>query len=831
MPRFASVAVNIAQINELFDYEIPEMLDGVLQPGVLVIVKFGRLTVQGVVVKLKDQPSVTETKLIQSVVDAEVVLNDWQLRLAHEMSRENLATLPQCLELMVPAGLSQRTDVLLKLGAVDSTVELTPSQQRLIELLKKRGALRGQQVSAALPRIPWRESLPGLEKRRLIKSTSVLQPPSVRPRVIRTALFSAQAGWEGNPEIVTGRANSAAAERRNAALKFLEEQAIPVPVSWVYAQSGASSSDLSALAAKGLIIFGETEIWRDPLENLKPVLTQPPLLTPDQDAAWRAIHHQLTSETQTKPILLEGVTGSGKTELYLRAAAQMLEDGKGVFILVPEISLTPQTVKRFFARFAGKVGLVHSKLSEGERYDTWRRIRAGMISIVVGPRSALFSPLTNPGLIIIDEAHDDSYHQDEKLPHYHAVRTAYALSRVTGAQLLLGSATPGVELQHQFHENGWQVLRLPKRVLAHADNANRLAENEPAQYLEMPPIDVVDMRRELRAGNRSPFSRELHASLAAVLARQEQAILFLNRRGSASYVFCRECGYVMRCPRCDTQLTWHADSTALICHTCGYQRGLPDKCPACSSRSIRRFGMGTESLEAHVNEAFPNARVLRWDADTTRYRGAHDIILDHFVQHRADILIGTQMVAKSLDLPLVTLVGVVLADLSLNLPDFRAAERTYQLLTQVAGRAGRSGRGGKVIFQTYQPDNYAIQAAAAYDSEGFYKTELEIRQRMGYPPFSLLLKIEFRHTNAQAAQQAAITAGEQIKERIERGRFRNTFMIGPVPCFYQKRAGYYRWQVIIRGPDPALVLASPPSLNWQSPGLAVDTILDPLTLL
>ena len=397
---------------------------------------------------------------------------------------------------------------------------------------------------------------------------------------------------------------------------------------------------------------------------------------------------------------------------------EVLARGKGVIILVPEISLTPQTVKRFFARFPAKVALIHSKLSPGERYDTWRRIRSGELPLVIGARSALFSPVADIGLIVIDEAHDPSYHQEDTRPHYGAVSTAHTLASLNNACLILGTATPDVENLYQFEHNGWNILRLPNRILAHENPSQETdAARKPSLpvYSEMPPIQVVDMRQELIHGNRSPLSHSLHNEIARVLERGEQAILFLNRRGSASYVFCRDCGYVLRCPRCATQLTFHSEGSALICHICNYHRAMPLKCPSCGGTHIRQFGLGTESLEKLVSKDFPTARVLRWDADTARYKGAHDLILDHFTQHRADILIGTQMLAKGLDLPLVTLVGVVLADTSLNLPDFRAAERTYQLLTQVAGRAGRSGRGGRVILQSFQPDHYAIRAAAAYD--------------------------------------------------------------------------------------------------------------------
>lgn len=829
MPSFARVSVNIPQLTGLFDYRIPIEFEGMVQPGSLVNIPFSRQSVQGVVVSLVDEPAVEETKDIAALVDAEPVLTPYQLQMAHRMAQDNLATLSQCIDLMVPPGLSQQSDVLIQREAAEAPADLTPLQKRLLDVLEKRGALRGRQLDASLPKVDWRSAASGLVKRGLISSRSVLPPPAVRPKIVRTVQFSAPPGWRENASTI-GRAGTPAFDRRLAALEFLAEQAIPVNVSWVYAASGATSADLNRLAELDLLRFGETELWRDPLEKLKPVLTQPPIFTTDQEDVWRQVAPQLSGQRRRVPNLLVGVTGSGKTEIYLRAAAEVLAAGRGVIILVPEIALTPQTVKRFFARFPGQVGLVHSKLSPGERYDTWRRIRAGLLPILVGARSALFSPLPDPGLIIIDEAHDPSYRQEDTQPHYHAVKTAFTHADITGSCILLGSATPGVETLYQFEKQRWNIIRLPNRVLSAAEPADGAAPGQPV-YGELPEVQVVDMRVELGAGNRSAISRALHEALDGVLQRGEQAILFLNRRGSASYVFCRDCGYVLRCPRCETQLTYHSDESALICHTCNYRRALPQKCPSCGGTNIRQFGMGTESLESMVLNDFPGARVLRWDADTTQVRGAHDLILDHFISHRADILIGTQMLAKGLDLPLVTLVGVVLADVSLNLPDFRAAERTYQLLTQVAGRAGRSSRGGKVILQTFQPEHYAIQAAAAYDARGFYQAELEKRKSIQYPPFSRLLKIEFRHTDAMAVQKAALAAGAQLTAAIAEQHYRNTSLIGPVPCFYHKRAGVYRWQLIIRAPDPRKLLEAHPITSWQPAGLSVDYNLDPINLL
>ncbi len=828
MPRYARISINIPQLTGLFDYSIPEEFDGLIHAGSLVNVPFGRQIAQGIVVQLIDEPAVAETKSIEAVVESDRVITPYQMELAEWLAQENYSTLSECLDMMLPVGLSQHTDILLQLCSTDIPEGLSVAQQKILKILQKRGDLHGRQLDRALSRMAWREAIPGLVKRGLVKSKPILSPIQVKPRYIRTAQFSAPSDWRENPEKTLGR-ESVAFFRRKAVLELLETQSMPVEVALIYTETGATAADLTVLAKKGLVILGENEGWRDPLEQMTPVLNEPPVLTSDQQKVYEQIERQIADISLRKPSLLVGVTGSGKTEIYLRAAAETLKTGKGVIILVPEISLTPQTVKRFFSRFPGKVGLVHSQLSTGERYDTWRRIRSGQLPVVVGARSALFSPLPEIGLIVIDECHDSSYHQEDFHPHYHTLETAYALSRITGATLLLGSATPDIETMFQFNQRGWNILRLPNRILAHQEPSSN-AELAP-KYSPMPEIEVIDMRKELAAGNRSPLSNSLQREIKNVLERGEQAILFLNRRGSASYVFCRDCGYVLRCPRCDTQLTYHADEISLLCHICNYRRLMPKKCPDCEGTRIRQYGMGTESLERLTCELFPGARVLRWDADTSRLKGAHDLILDHFLHHRADILIGTQMIAKGHDLPFVTLVGAVLADTSLNLPDFRAAERTYQLLTQVAGRAGRSARGGKVIFQTYHPEHYAIRCAATYDAEGFYLKELSYREQTGYPPYSRLMKIEFSHTNPIQTQQAALAAGEQLNYWIESEKIAATSIIGPVPCFYQRRAGYYRWQILVRSPDPRIILKQHPLKTWISTGMTVDITIDPTRVL
>ena len=378
----------------------------------------------------------------------------------------------------------------------------------------------------------------------------------------------------------------------------------------------------------------------------------------------------------------------------------------------------------FCARFPGQVGLLHSKLSDGERYDTWRRARNGMLKIIIGPRSALFAPLPNLGLIVADECNDDLYYQSEP-PFYNAVDAAQAYTRICGGICILGSATPSIVQRYQAEVGESVRLELTQRIASEP-------VTDSAKNLDLPPIHIVDMRAELKSGNREIFSRELTDALSLTLKRGEQAILFLNRRGTATYVFCRDCGYVVKCPRCDTPLTYHVSSgEKLLCHRCGYQRQMPKRCPECNGPNIRAYGLGSEKVEAEVQALFPKARTLRWDWETTRQKDAHEIILSHFAAGRADVLIGTQMLAKGLDLPRVTLVGIVLADVGLFLPDPFTAERVFQVLTQVAGRAGRSSLGGRVVLQTFAPEHYVIQAAAQHDVKGFYQHELRSTQAIG----------------------------------------------------------------------------------------------------
>jgi primosomal protein N' (replication factor Y) len=802
MTTFVQIVVNVPAVSGTFDYSVSESLLGKVGVGHLVIAPFGKQTVQGVVFRFIAQPSVPEVREIIELVDPAPVMTQAQIALAEGMADSTFSSLASIVSLFLPAGLSQEADVLYRtIDDRPATTEDGPSsvvQRRLLDLLTERGPLRGRQIDTHFRKVDWRKVASYLVKKGVLKSQSVLPPARVRIKYIKTAQLAVPLEVAEASMGELGKTDSTRA-RRQKALQFLMQVKDAVNVSWVYAESGCNLADLQELEERGLIRLFETEIFRDPLEKTSTQVNtytskEEIALTPEQISVLGEIINAISSPDPHHPFLLQGVTGSGKTEIYLRATEEVIRRGKQVIILVPEIALTPQTVYRFLSRFPGQVGLVHSKLSEGERYDTWRRARAGLLKVIIGARSALFSPLPNMGLIVADECHDASYYQADP-PFYQAVSAAQAYARLAGAVCILGSATPTVVQRYQAEEGargkGLKRLELPRRIFEAG----------------LPPVQVVDMRDELKAGQRGIFSRFLLKELEATLGRGEQAILFLNRRGTATYIFCRDCGHVLRCPNCDTPLTLHIEEKErLLCHHCGYERGKPHVCPSCGGRQIREYGLGSERVEKELSALFPHARPLRWDWETTREKHSHEMILTHFAAHRADVLIGTQMLAKGLDLPLVTLVGIVLADVGLYLPDPFAGERVFQVLTQVAGRAGRSERGGKVILQTFDPANQVIQSAARHDVKGFYQYELEQRKRLGYPPFSRLVRLEYRHQDASTARVEAQKLAAKLGELLVSGNWKQTTMIGPVPSFFARIGGYHRWQIILRGPDPLSVL-------------------------
>lgn len=824
MTIFVEIAVNVPQVNGVFHYHLPPELEGKIQPGQLVIVPFGKQFAQGVILDHIPQAEVAETKAVYSLLDKTPVLNPVQIALARQLTASSLTPLATWIDLFVPPGLSQQTESLYSLAPDwqarwdEYSRQSSAIAQRLVQTIQKRGELRSRQIDHVLRQVDWRPVADRLVRRGILTSRAILPEASVKPKTVRTvqlacspAVAKAQLAELGRPP---------ALERRQAVIRYLLEEPGPVNVAWVYAASRAKLDDLRFLEARQLVHLSEQETWRDPLESTADYQNQPlspgPILelTPDQRAAWKVIAEQIKSASQRQPVqpcLLHGVTGSGKTELYLRAVAETLHLGRQAIILVPEIALTPQTVQRFLSRFPGKVGLLHSQLGEGERYDTWRRARSGALQVMIGPRSAISVPFPDIGLFILDECHDDSYYQSEP-PFYDAREIAPLYAQMANAVCIFGSATPNITNTYLASQHTWKYLKLPRRVLAHRQVIASSDTSLPTlpEVAELPSVEIVDMRQELKSGNNSIFSRSLQASLEQVLSANQQAILFLNRLGSATYVFCRDCGESVKCPNCDIPLIYHdqppirppGGPPVLNCHHCSYRRQVPRKCPHCGSPRIRQFGTGTEKVEAEIQARFPLARTLRWDATTTRRKGAHNLILSQFTSRQADILVGTQMLAKGLDLPYVTLVGAVLADTGLNLPDYRSGERTFQLLTQVAGRAGRSPLGGQAILQTFQPENYVIQAAAQHNYKAFYQREIEYRRELGYPPFVYMLRLEYRHRGAAKAEEEAQNLARLLKALLASSDYPATQLVGPAPCFFARLGRQYRWHIILKGSDP-----------------------------
>ena len=577
----------------------------------------------------------------------------------------------------------------------------------------------------------------------------------IRPKVKKTLVCRMD-----YPELMA-EAEKARQKNYRARLRLLETflQSREIPLEMARQQLNISDATLKPLlAADRISVITRQEMRGGQETDIKPAGKKQ--LNEEQQKAFDDFSGRWDAGDRTTE-LLYGITGSGKTEVYMEMIEKVLSEGLEAILLIPEISLTWQTVMRFYARFGDRIAIMNSRMSEGERYDQWERALNGSCQVMIGPRSALFTPFSHLGLIIIDEEHESSY-KSENTPRYHARETAEARARLCGAKVVLGSATPSMESAHRAACGAYHLMKLSRRAVA----KSRIAETT-----------VVDMRQELAEGNRSIFSRTLRERMADCLGRREQIMLFINRRGFSTFVSCRSCGEPVRCPHCDVSLTLHGRDR-LMCHYCGYEIKLPDRCPACQSPYLAGFGTGTERLAEMVSAEFPGARVLRMDADTTRRKGGHREILEQFADGEADILVGTQMIVKGHDFPGVTLVGIMAADLSLNTPDFRSAERTFQLLTQAAGRAGRGLKPGHVVIQTYQPDHYAIRYASAQDYGGFFREEMHFRRLAGYPPAVTMAALWISSGEEALLEQAAGSFLADI-----RAKFHDTAglqMIGPV---------------------------------------------------
>ena len=810
VPRYADVVVDVptGRLGDTFTYAVPPTMD--VRTGHLVTVPFGPRTVHGVVTQLPETTTAPYTKPILGLVLADPVVEPWQLKLAQWVSSYYMAPLFEAMAPMLPPGFRSRTQTTIRLNK-DAALngELKSSDAKLIAYLKaKRGPVR---LAAAVRHLGgWVPRAVGsLVRQGLLEQRWEWQGPGVGPQFIdylELQVDPAQA-------LDVAERQMARAPRRASLLRHLAD-----PASAPYLASDARrdySAAVGALVSADLAKLRRVQVERGPQaqRSHRRAPEQAPLtLTSAQIEAINRITAAMDNPaSKPRTFVLQGVTGSGKTEVYLRALAHSLAQGKRGIVLVPELSLTPQTLERFHARFPEQVASLHSGLTPGQQYDQWWRVHRGDAPVVIGSRGAVFAPQRDVGLIVLDEEHEWTYKQHDPSPRYHARDVAAKIAELTGAVVVLGSATPEVTSSYKARQGQHTLLRLPQRI------------ESSGQPTALPDVQVVDMRKELKSGNRSVFSRELQEALKQCVADGNQAILFLNRRGASSVVQCRNCGFVLRCWRCSTPYTYHGQE-GLVCHHCNHRRRVATRCPNCRSPHIRYLGVGTQRIAEEVEALLPGVAVLRWDRDTAAGGRAHADLLDRFASGDAQVLVGTQMIAKGLHVPSVTLVGAVLADIGLHVPDFRAAERSFQVLCQVAGRAGRGSEPGRVIVQTYLPDHYAIQAAASQDYDAFYEKELGYRRIQGDPPFGRLVRLVFGHRDEPATRREAQRVAKALEREARQWGVSRVNVIGPAPAYPARLRGIWRWQLLLRGADPRLLLDKVPlPPNW-----VVD--VDPVTV-
>ena len=753
------------QTNHPFTYQIPVKFQDFLQIGMRVVVEFGNgnRKIQGFVTGLTDEYSGEhQLKSVIDVLDLNPVLSDEAMAMADWLTQRTFAFKIRCLQVMLPNAMRASYRKTLKLTGKNIIPDLATLFDHQNEVEFNPQKLTSSQLNQ-------------IEKLRKANQVEIVYHVDDRAKSKLVWAFKAQMTVE---ELQTAKKTL----RKNAAkqkrlLDFLitnhEQEFVQSDVT---RKNNFTANDLKVAAEKGWITRYQVEKYRNPYQIGQVQPSTPKKLTAEQAQATNAVD-QAIDEKQAATFLLEGVTGSGKTEVYLQIIQHALAQGKSALMLVPEISLTPQIVRQFKARFGDQVALLHSALSDGERYDEWRRIEKGDAQVVVGARSAIFAPIKNLGVIIMDEEHETSYKQED-MPRYHARDVAQWRGQYHHCPVVLGSATPSLESRARAQKGVYQWLRLTKRI----------------NGKDLPHVQLVDMRQAGRYAPTTDISQELATEIQKKLALNEQVVLMLNRRGYSSFLMCRECGEVIKCPNCDISLTYHKDTNSLKCHYCGHEEPVPQVCPNCHSKAVRYFGTGTQRVEKELTELFPTARILRMDVDTTRRKGAHERILDEFGKHHADILLGTQMIAKGLDFPNVTLVGVLNADTSLGLPDFRASERTFQLLTQVSGRAGRAEKEGNVLIQTYNPDHYAIQYAQRQDYEHFFGKEMQVRHQGGYPPYYYTIQITASaRTEADAAQKMF-----QIRGEIVNYLSQNAVILGPTPQSIMRINNRYYYQLVIK---------------------------------
>lgn len=768
------------QLDRPFTYRVPQHLRDEVRTGSVVLVPLLSTLQVGYVLGFCAEPELPRIRDLEAVVDEPPVFDEELVRLCAWISRRYLSSMVQAIRLVIPPGRARRVTELLSLASHPDEIlaSIPPRAKRRRELVSALAGAGGElsldELKKAMGGKMSSQALRALVESGDVKSRYVL----LRPRATRVKVRLVELAPQGAKLLEEPQAAGRWPARLRL-LRALHEQGGVLTTAELQRLGIASGAVLKGAEEAGLVRVRLEERLRDPFaeRSFPPVASH--VLNRDQEAALRQIIAGL--DRGGGVFLLQGVTGSGKTEVYLHAIENALQRGKSALVLVPEIALTPQMVQRFKGRLGEEVAVLHSRLGLGERYDQWRGIREGRYRVVIGARSALFAPLGNLGLIVIDEEHESTY-KESSPPRYLARDVARERARLSGAVLVLGSATPSLETYHSALKGESLLLRLPSRV-----------DDRP-----LPRMEVVDMRELGGQGELTVISPRLLNALAKVYKAGEQAILFLNRRGFARFLQCHRCGHIFRCINCSVSLCYHAGEPHLLCHHCNWALRPPFACPDCGNQVHRYAGMGTERVEQELRRLLPPLRCLRMDADTTAHKDAHWDILEDFKQGRAHVLLGTQMIAKGLDIPNVTLVGVINADTSLAFPDFRAGERTFQLLTQVSGRAGRGHTPGRVIVQTFAPHHYAVRAAVEGDQEAFYRRELSFRREAGYPPFSRLVNLVITATEEPLAREAAEMLAEPLAVSARR---RGSVLLGPAPAPLSRLKGRYRFHLTLKAPS------------------------------
>lgn len=799
----AEVIVDVAAypIDRPFDYAVPEKWQSIIEPGVRVKVPFGPRKVVGYVtaIKLESELDASKIKSIVEIVDLDPVLSTELLALSKWMATDTIAYEIDALQVMLPAAMRAKYEKSMRV-----------IQPELLEDTFREFLGNRQQVTLkALQDADLLNEAKKYSKQGIVKIDTVIQQKTKIKKVRMIHIPDVE-----QLTIALTETHSNAKKQAELLRWLMDHPSTSMTASDLLEQADMKNSVLKALLDKEVLEQSQVEVYRELEAPKMRDSGKPDQLTNEQEVALLAIE-QASDRAQQETFLLHGITGSGKTEVYLQAIDHVLKKSKEAIVLVPEISLTPQMTARFKGRFGELVAVLHSGLSAGEKYDEWRRIHRGEVKVAIGARSAVFAPFKNLGLVILDEEHESTYKQEES-PRYHARDVAIWRADYHQCPVLLGSATPALESYARATKGVYTLLTLTER----------------AKQQALPTVEVIDMREELKTGNRSMFSVALAEAMKERLARKEQIVLLLNKRGFSSFVLCRDCGTVVECPNCDISLTYHRSSESLKCHYCGHEQSVPHECPECQSEHIRFFGTGTQKAQEELYKLLPEARVIRMDVDTTSTKGAHERLLYEFGEGKADILLGTQMIAKGLDFPRITLVGVLAADTSLHLADFRAAEKTFQLLTQVSGRAGRDQLPGEVIIQTYDPEHYAIELSKTQDYVPFYELEMERRRQLGYPPYYYVTVVQFNHEDVLKAADYAHKGTAFLAEHLSK----NSVIIGPTAAAISRLNNRYRYQCLIKyKQEPALIsvlqqLLKHYKTSWAKDGLILSINREPTAI-